>query len=137
LRWCVFGKDKYHHKIGRVAAMNLNESDDELTGDDENRVSYRDRAAAKLDDIAREVKQALVERGFALDIFFLIPRSGDAIILFGTPTDPSYAEWESISEIVSDIVRRAIGLDRSGYRSLVCAMTPQVPASVAAINIST
>ena len=49
--------------------------------------------------------------GIDLGLFFLIPNSGDAIVTFGTPGDPSDDEWNHVREIVT--ADRAA--DRSGW----------------------
>ena len=104
---------------------------DELTGADElipsesinDEPTYRDRAAAKLDQIAREAKKVLVEHGIGISLFFLIPNNGHSILLFGTPADPSDDLWSEVSEIVSGIVRQSVGVKRTRCRSLLCATT--------------
>ena len=100
-----------------------NDEHDELA-DDIDEATYRERAAAKLDQIARDAKQALVEHD--IDVFFMIPNSGRSIIVFGTPADPDDETWKTVSAVVSGIVRGAIGLDRSRCRSLACATTASV-----------
>ena len=85
--------------------------------------AYRERATGLLQDIAQQTKQALADAGIDLHIFFTIPSSGHSIITFGTVADPDDEAWKTVSEIVSAVVRSAIGLDRSQCRSLACATT--------------
>jgi hypothetical protein len=87
--------------------------------DDE--ADYRERAAAKLDQIARDAKEAMAYQGIDTPLFFLVPNSGDAILTFGTTLDPDDDEWNRIGEIVSNIVRHTVGLDRVRCQPVVCA----------------
>jgi hypothetical protein len=91
--------------------------------------TYRDKAAAKLDQIAHDAKQALVEHGIDLDLFFVALNSGEAILIYGTPADPSDVLWDEVSEIVSAIVRQSVGVERTQCRSLLCATTHIDPLS--------
>lgn len=106
--------------------MDTPDAHDELPDDDDGDdvPAYRERAAAKLDQIARDVKDALAEHD--IDIFFTIPSSGHSILTFGTVADPDDREWQIISAVVSGIVHHAIGLERSRCRSLACAITPPI-----------
>jgi hypothetical protein len=116
-----------------MASMDTDEERDELTGADElipsesmdDEPTYRDRAAAKLDQIAHETQQALAEHGVGVDlgIFFVIPNNGHSVLMFGTPADPSDDLWSEVCEIVSAIVRNLVGLERTRCRSLLCATT--------------
>jgi hypothetical protein len=85
---------------------------------------YRQRAIANLDAITQQTKQALSDAGINIDIFFVIP-SIDSIITYGTVTDPdpSDEEWESVSAIVSNIVRQSLRLDRTRCQPVQCATT--------------
>ena len=71
------------------------------------------------------MKQALADAAISIDVFLMVPGSGDAIVTFGpvTDPDPNDDEWQTVSAIVASVVRRAIGLDRSRCRSLACATT--------------
>ncbi len=96
---------------------------DDLTGDSDE-ATYRERAAAKLAQIARDAKDALADHGIAdIDLFFMAPNSGDSVLIFGTAGDPDDAAWERAGEIVSAIVRQAVGLDRVRCREVQCATT--------------
>ena len=90
------------------------------------------------------MKQALQEAAIEIDVFLMIPATGDAIATFGTLADPPDELWTRIGEIVCSIVRRAVGLDRVCSRPLSCATTADemtnptgampmtIPASLAA-----
>ena len=108
----------------------LTDAADDVPGESmDDEVDYRERATSLLQDIAQQTKQALADAGIDLDIFFTIPSSGHSIITFGTLADPADSEWSAVSEIVSAVVRRAIGLDRSRCRSLACATTHAAPTA--------
>jgi len=95
---------------------------DDLT-DDERVAVHRARAATMLTEINRQAKQTLVDAGIDLDLFFLIPNSGEAIITFGTSGDPSDDQWGRVADVVSSVVRQSVGLDRSRCQEVICATT--------------
>jgi hypothetical protein len=105
-----------------MVVMDTHSEDDDLT-DDIEEATYRERATAMLNQIAHDAKIALAERDITLDVFFTVPRSGCAVVTFGTLANPSDDQWDQVSEVVSAIVRRSIGLERSRCRALVCATT--------------
>jgi hypothetical protein len=107
-----------------MAAMETQALDD-LT-DDSEVMAHRTRAASRLDQIAQQVKLTLSEQGIDISLFFIVPSSGDAILPFGTVADPDDVLWERVGEIVADIVGRAVGLDRTRRRPVVCASTDAV-----------
>ena len=86
----------------------------------------RERAASKLDQIAQQVKQALTEHGINVSVFFIVPSSG-AIVTFGTTGDPPDDLWAQIGELVSAVVKEAVGVARLRCRHLVCAATDGAP----------
>ena len=108
--------------------MDTYDEHDEMTCDDEPglmsaRATYRNQARANLDQIAKDTKQAIADAGIEMDVFFIIPNNGDSLLTFGTPGDPSDDLWDTVSEIVSAVVRQSIGLDHATCRSLLCATT--------------
>jgi hypothetical protein len=113
---------------GEDAAMDINDALDDLT--DEERVAvHRKRAATKLDQIARDAKEALAYQGIEAPLFFLVPNSGNAILTFGTSLDPDDNEWNRVAEIVSAIVRHTVGLDRTRCQEVVCMTTDDQPSA--------
>jgi hypothetical protein len=88
----------------------------------------RDRARIRLelDRIVRQAKQALIAQNIDARVFFAIPNSGDAIIMFGTPDDPAVQLWTQINEIVMGIVSHAVGLPFIRSREVICA-TSETP----------
>ena len=95
----------------------------DLTEDGDDLSVYRDRAKAMLDQVVRLTKQALAEHMINLDIFFLIPNSGEAVLLYGTPADPDDLIWERVGNIVSAVVREVVGLDSARCRPVMCRTT--------------
>jgi hypothetical protein len=98
---------------------------DGLTEDGDEVTACRARARAGLDEIARLAKQALVEDGIDLTVFFMIQSSGP-LLTFGTMSDPSEDQWKQVSEIVLSIVRELTGLDGLWSRQITCASTDAV-----------
>jgi hypothetical protein len=91
--------------------------------DDDDVTAHRARAAAMLDRIAQEAKQALADQGIAIDLFFLIPNSGHAILIYGTPADPPDDQWSRVSNVVASVVRQTVGLRGTRRREVQCATT--------------
>jgi hypothetical protein len=83
----------------------------------------RARTRAELDGIARQAKQALAAQNIDLPVFFVIPNSGDAFMMFGTPGDPAPQLWKQVSEIVMGVVSQAVGLPFIRSREVECATT--------------
>jgi hypothetical protein len=100
-------------------AMDTQAPDDDAG--DSDAPTYRERAASVLDQIARDAKEALAHQD--IDLFFLVPNSGDAILIYGTPADPDDASWERVGVVVSAIVGRLIGLRGTRRRPVQCATT--------------
>ena len=90
---------------------------------DDDVTAHRELAAAKLDQIARDAKEALAYQGIDTPLFFLVPNSGNAILTFGTTLDPDDALWRQVSEVVSGVVRQLVGVDHTRCREVVCATT--------------
>jgi hypothetical protein len=93
----------------------------ETTNDDE--MAYRERATALLDEFAQQARGVLRDAGIGLDLFFVVPPSGDVILTFGTAAELYGEEWKAIRTTVSSLVRRSIGLDPAQCRDVVCAMS--------------
>jgi hypothetical protein len=119
--------DKYVTISVMVTTMDIYDEQDDLADDDDVTV-HRAKAQEEIDRIAQQVRQALTEQGIDIPLFFLIPNSGDSILAFGTPGDPDDHLWNRVGEIVSGIVRRTVGLDRTRCRPIVCATTSDRPA---------
>jgi hypothetical protein len=101
-----------------MAAMETQEFDDE-----DGVMAHRARTSAMLSQITRQAKLALNEQSIDIDLFFVVPHSGDALLTFGTVADPPDALWDQVSEIVSAVVRQSVGLERTRCRPVMCAMT--------------
>ena len=106
--------------------MDAHDEHDDLTNDGDAVMVYRARARSLLDEITQQTKQALIDADIDLGIYLLVPSSGEAIVLFGTPGDPLDDEWDRVSEIVSAIVRQSVGVDRTRCRPVACAATDTI-----------
>lgn len=107
--------------------MTIQELDDPT--DDDDVASYRARARNLLSEITRQIRQALDNAGISLDVFVMIPSSGDAIATFGTAADPAVEVWDRASKIISSIVGESVGLARTRCREVACASTGEtIPA---------
>jgi hypothetical protein len=81
--------------------MTIQELDDPT--DDDDVATHRARARNLLPQITQQVKRALDNAGISLDVFVMIPSSGDAIATFGTAADPADEVWSRASKIISSI----------------------------------
>jgi hypothetical protein len=86
-------------------------------------VIHRARAKEMLNQITQQAKQALVDAGIDMPLFFMIPNSGDSILTFGTLGDPDDGLWSRVGEIVVAIVQQSAGLDRTRCQPVTCATT--------------
>ena len=105
-----------------------NEELNDLTEDGDVLRTYRARARRELDEIARQAKQALAEHKIDLDVFFLVPNSGEAIVTYGTHNNPDDATWERVGDIVSDVLRQVVGMEGTRHASVMCSTTTDVVA---------
>jgi hypothetical protein len=66
--------------------------DEPQDDDDDDVPAYLGRTTSLLDDIAQQTKQALADSGIGINILFVVPRTADATLMFGTPTNPDDEE---------------------------------------------
>jgi hypothetical protein len=71
----------------------------------------RRELADTLDEIAAEVTAALSSGGIRVPIFFVVPATGDSIMTFATPADPSDEQWDRVQDIVCHILTSRVGID--------------------------
>ena len=93
----------------------------ELPADD-GQDSIRETIRRSLNEIAAQLNSALIAAGIACPVYICVPSSGDALVTFATPLDPSNDEWERVSQIACQIVSKKTGITRLRNRGLVCAM---------------
>jgi hypothetical protein len=92
--------------------------------DDDDVTTHRARAKAEIDQIAQQAKLALADKGIIdTPLFFLVPNSGNAVLIFGTPGDPPDDQWDRVGEIIAAILGRLIGLRGIRRREVICAAT--------------
>jgi hypothetical protein len=95
---------------------------DTLTNDDNDEMAYRERATAILDEVAAQARARLHAAGIGLDVYFVVPPSGDVILTLGAAVCSE--EWQNIKGVVSSLVRRSVGLlEPSRCREIVCVRT--------------
>lgn len=82
--------------------------------------AYRERATALLDELAHRARVALRKAGIRLNVYFVLPPSGDAILTLGATA--SQEEVQKIKAAIGLIVRRSIGLEPGQCREIVYAM---------------
>ncbi len=64
---------------------------DILTNDDDDEIAYRERATAILDKIAAQARKSLHAAGVRLNVYFIVPPSGDVILTLGAAICPE--DW--------------------------------------------
>jgi hypothetical protein len=99
---------------------------EEWIEDNESVAAQRARARNLLPQITQQVKQALYDASIEIDVFLMIPTTGDAIATFGTLTDPPDELWTSVGEIVCAVLGKTVGLQRARCRELACATTADI-----------
>jgi hypothetical protein len=99
---------------------------EEWIEEDEGVAAQRARARNLLPQITQQVKQALYDASIEIDVFLMIPTTGDAIATFGTPTEPPDELWNSVGEIVCAVLGKTVGLKRARCRGLACATTADI-----------
>jgi hypothetical protein len=75
-----------------MAAMGAHDEPDDPTDDDDDVPAYLERTTSLLDEIAQQTKQALADSGIGINILFVVPRTVDATLMFGTPANPDAEE---------------------------------------------
>jgi hypothetical protein len=104
------------HFTGFIAMNALDKSTDNQADEP----AYHERATAILDELAQQARVALGNAGIRLNIFFVVPPSGDAILTLGVAANQH--EVQEIKEVIGSIVRRSIGLNPGQCRNVICAM---------------
>ena len=97
--------------------------DEPCSGTDDDETAYRERATALLDEFAQQARRVLRDAGIGIDLFFVVPKSGDAILTFSTAAELYSEELDAVRATVSSLVRRSIGLESARCRDIVCAMS--------------
>ena len=82
---------------------------EEWIEDEEGVAAQRARARNLLPQITQQIKQALDEASIEIDVFLMIPTTGDAIATFGTLTDPPDELWNSVGESSARYLARPSG----------------------------
>jgi hypothetical protein len=84
------------------------------------RSSCRRLVTESLNKIASRVRTALDDSGLDIEVFFMIPSSGEALMTFATPVDPSEEDWARANKIICDVVENTIGIEGLRSRALPC-----------------
>src|SRR5262245_24352908 len=104
-------------------------------------IAQRTLVSAELDQIAHLAKEALLNAGIDLELFFMVPHSGDAILTFGTISDPDDPLWERVGTAITSVLQEITGLECPRSRPVHCATTGPIStcqhATVAQIESAT
>jgi hypothetical protein len=79
-----------------------------------------------LPDIASRTRAALDGAALAVEVFFTVPVSGDALFNFATSTDPSDPAWAQANQIVCNTIANITGIEGLRSRSL-SSVTSDIP----------
>jgi len=101
--------------------MNTTDSDDNSSSKD-NVEADREVIRRSLDQLAAKVETALREASLGFPIYLAVPNSGNSILTFATPLDPSDPDWGQAADIVCRIVAERLHVNRLDSRSLQCAV---------------
>ncbi len=74
-----------------------------------------------LDDIAAEVAAAMKAAELSIEVLFMDPASGDALINFATDMDPVPRDWPQVQRIICRIVSSRVGIEGLCCRNVPCA----------------
>jgi hypothetical protein len=87
-----------------------------------NCVKKRAKLAELLDKVSADVTEEFQNIGLSMPIFLIVPSTGNALVTFGTPADPSDEDWEAASKIVIRVVATHAGGDiKLVANELTCA----------------
>lgn len=101
--------------------MNEDDKFNELEVD----IDKREISGEMLTQIAETSKRALSSEGILIDLFFLVPTGGSAILTFGTTADDdvvSNALWQRVIDLVSAVVRNCLKIERIRTNEIACTM---------------
>jgi hypothetical protein len=102
---------------------------DALAGD--HLAAQREPLRASLDEIASAVTTALDDPVHPIAVFLTVPSSGEALLTFATPIDPTDEDWSRVSQVICDIVGNRIGVEGLyGRPVLWAASVPRWAADV-------
>ncbi len=82
----------------------------------------RDIIRTSLSEITVELNEVLHKADIHYPIYLAIPNTGEAIVLIGTPFDPTDADWSYISTALCQILESRLVATRLRSRELQCAM---------------
>ncbi|MDQ2763186.1 MAG: hypothetical protein M3Y22_06745, partial [Pseudomonadota bacterium] len=107
------------HLTGETSMPQVIEDDydvgDPIAAERTYRTERRQKVISSLDEVAKEAAAALKEAGLTMPLFFSVPSSGEALLTFATPADPSDPDWAQASQIIINIVETIVGVE--GLRS--------------------
>jgi hypothetical protein len=108
--------DKYLNQW-RIAPMNINEPQDDLSTDDGLDVQ-RDIIRQSLDAIINEIGMAMRDVGLTFPVYI----TARALVTIATSLDPSDEQWQHAREIVCRTLEERIDCGRLQGRELACAI---------------
>ena len=106
---------------------NLKESEPVHQGTDDGWFfERRELLRVLLPDIASRTRAALDDAALAVEVFFTVPVSGDALFNFATSTHPSDPAWAQANQIVCNTIANITGIE--GLRSrCISSATSDIP----------
>ena len=83
------------------------------------------RAAIResLDEIVNDVGMAMRDAGLDFPVNIIVPHSGDALVMVGSPLNPRDADCQRAITVICEIVGDRLGGRQLRGRELTCAVT--------------
>ena len=122
----ILQRDKYlHNLLARYFMSELNDDydfvfDDPFLIEQKCRAERREKMISCLTEVAAEATAALNDAGLFMPLFFSVPSSGGALAMFGTPADPSEADWHRACDLVTGLVGGKLGMEGLWANALPC-----------------
>ena len=84
--------------------------------------AQRELVRKSLNEITAQLNTALVQAGLAYPVYMCVPTTGNSLLTFACPLDPSDDDWRKMGQIACEIVGKKVSTRRLITRSLACAM---------------
>ena len=84
--------------------------------------TQRQKVRGSLDEIVNDVGMAMRDAGLDFPVNIIVPHSGDALVMVGSPLDPRDADCQRAIAIICEIVGDRLGGRQLRGRELKCAV---------------
>ena len=91
------------------------------TGDDFPE-TQREIIRGSLDELVNDVGMAMRDAGLTFPVSFIVPHSGDAFVMVGSPLDPRDPDCQRAIAIICEVVGKRLDGRQLRGRELTCAV---------------